>query len=70
MLFVATDEEGYSRFHKSMLDLSTGEGPETAPSRTATTLKGPSMEMGSSVYGFYLGFAQDQAQLQRNLGSC
>ena len=70
MLVVAMDEEGHSRFLKSMLDLSASEGPETAPNSTATTLKGPSVKMGSSLYGFYLRFAQDQAELQRNLGSC
>ena len=54
----------------SMLDLSAGEGLETAPSKTATTLKGPSVEIRSSLYAFYLGHTQDQAELQRNLGSC
>ena len=67
---MARDEEGHSRFCKLMLDLSAGEGPETTPSRTATTLESPSEEMKSILYGFYLGFAQDQAELQRNQGSC
>ena len=69
MLLMARDEEGHSSFRKPMLDLSAGECPETAPSRTTTTLKGPLVEMGSSLYGFYLWFAQDQAEFQRNLGS-
>ena len=49
MLLVARDEEEYSRFRKPMLDLSVGEGPETAPSRIAITLKGPSVEIGSNL---------------------
>ena len=55
------DEEGHTRFRKPMLDLPAGECPKTAPSMIATTLECPSMDMGSSLYGFYLGFAQDQA---------
>ena len=38
--------------------------------RIATALKGLLVEMESSLYGFYLMFAQDQEELQRNLGSC
>ena len=57
MLLVDRDEEEHSRFCKLMLDLSAGEGPETAPSRIAIALEGLSVEMGSSLYGFYLGFA-------------
>ena len=49
MLLVARDEEGYNKFRKPMLDLSAGEGLETAPSRTAITLKDHSMEMGSRI---------------------
>ena len=69
MLLVAREKKD-SRFCELMLDLPTGEGPETAPSKIATALEGPSVEMGSSLYGFYLGFAQDQAEFQHNLGSC
>ena len=63
-------DEGHSRFHKLMLDLPVGDGSETTPSRIATALEHSSVEMGSILYGLHLGFAQDQARFQRNLGSC
>ena len=67
---MARDGEGHNRFRKSMLDLLVSEGPETAPSRIATALEGSLVEIGSSLYGFYLRFAQNQTEFQRNLGSC
>ena len=67
---ILRDEEGHRKFRNLMLDLPAGEGPKTAPSKIAIALEGPSGEMGSSLYGFYLWFAQDQVEFQRNLGSC
>ena len=58
MLLVVTDEKEHSEFHKSMLDLPTGEGSKTTPSRIATTLECSSVEMGSRMYGFYLWFSK------------
>ena len=55
------NEEGHSGFRKPLLDLPAGEGPEAAPSRIATAPERPSVEMGSSLYGFHFGFAKDKA---------
>ena len=67
---VVQNEERYSGFRKSLLDLPVGEGPKVAPSRIATTPERSSMEMGSSLYGFRFGFAKDKVEFQRHLGNC
>ena len=64
------NEEGHIGFRKPLLVLPAGEGPETAPSRIATAPERSSVEMGSSLYGFRLGFAKDKAGFQRHLGNC
>ena len=64
------NKERHSRFHKPLLDLPAGEGPEAVPSRIATAPERSSVEMGSSLYGFRLGFAKDKVGFQRHLGCC
>ena len=64
------NEEGHSEFRNPLLDLPAGEGPKAAPSRIATAPERSSMEMGSSLYGFRLGFAKDKEGFQRHLGNC
>ena len=59
------NEDEHSGFRKPLLDLPTDEGPEVAPSRIATAPERSLVKMGSSLYGFSLGFAKDKAGFQR-----
>ena len=49
-------EERNSSFDVPMHDVSVGEGRTSEATRTFATVGDPAVEMGTSHYGFHLGF--------------